>query len=167
MNPESTVFRFTVLVAASVMQGVVVARGVAFLLETIVVTIGASLFRSGGEPPAYFWDFAARTATGVMVLALLIVAVRMVSMPPVMSLTPRTLVAAALFGGAIIVVASGLADVAGVVGRTMSAPSMGFSGISEAFGAIVRTMIIGGLFAIAGYVVRPKSVAVPAVVSAA
>jgi hypothetical protein len=44
---------------------------------------------------------------------------------------------------------------------------MGFSGFAEAFGAIVRTVIIGGLFAIAGYAIRPKSAAAPAVVSAA
>jgi hypothetical protein len=167
MNPESTVFRFTVLVAASVMQAVVVARGVAFLLETVVLTFGASLFRNAGEPPAYLWDFAARTTTGVMMLVLLVIAVRMMSMPPTISLAPRELVAATLFAGAIIVVASGLADVAGVVGRTMSDPSMGFSGIGEAFGAIVRCVIIGGLFAIAGYAVRPKGVVTPAVVPAA
>lgn len=163
---DSAVFRFTVLVIAAAMQGIIVARGVAFLFETIVVTLGASLFRNAGEPPAYLWDFAARTATGVMLLVLLIIAVRMMSMPQTLMLTPRTLVAAALFAGAIIVVASGLSDVAGIVGRTISVPSMGFSGIGEAFGAIVRTVIIGGAFAIAGYLLRPKSVAAPAAVPA-
>jgi hypothetical protein len=164
MHPESTVFRYTVLIAAAVLQAVIVARGIAFLLENFVVSVASSMFARGGQPPAYFWDFAARTAAGVTVFVLLVIAVRMMVAPAAITLSPRALVAAAIFAGAIIVVASGLSDVAGVVGRMISTPSAGIGGISEAFGAVVRTVIIGGLFAVAGFVVRPKAPAAPAAV---